>query len=1033
MGMVRRRAGMVAGIVLAWCACASALDPSLDISQYSHTAWKVRDGFFRSGISSIAQTPDGYLWLGTQFGLLRFDGVRAVPWQPPAAEQLPSNYIHSLLVSRDGTLWIGTREGLTSWKDGKLTVYPELAHHTTYALLEDDDGAIWAPTEVLGVSPMQPSLCAVQRGRAQCYGQGDFRAPIGWLYEDSRRNLWVGGADGLWRWRPGPPRRYQTSRVHRVVEADNGVLIVAEPDGLKQLVNGEIEKYPLPGIGFQFTSSRLLRSSDGSLWIGTFESGLIHLHQGRVDWFTKSDGLSGTYIVSIFEDREGNVWVGTNDGLDRFRGLAVPAMTSEQGLDDVTYSVVAARDGSVWFGSASGVSRWKDGQTTLYYKPNTKKPNLPPQPGSSRNGTQMVNNSGLPGPALSIFQEHAGQIWMTTEKGVVRWDGRQFVHLNGVPCLRVYAMAEDPQNTVWISDVNEGLFGVSSEGKIEKIPWSSLGHSDYALAMAGDPRQGGLWLGFARNGLAYWKDGQVRASYTTADGLGKGAIRQLRFGSRGTLWAATEGGLNRIKNGHVTTLTSKNGLPCDTVHWSIEDDDHNVWLYMPCGLVRIARSELDAWVSNPKHSVHSDAFDISDGVRLAPALGGWGPHVAKSLDGRIWFPTAGGVGVIDPHHLAFNKLRPPVHIEQITADHQTYNVTSDANGKVYLPPLIRDLEVDYTALSLVAPEKVLFRYKLEGWDRDWQDAGTRRQAFYSNLPPGNYSFHVKACNNSGVWNEGGATLGLNIAPAYYQTRWFLALCIAGALAGLYLLHLRRERQVAEQVRVRMEERLAERERIARDLHDTLLQSVQGLILKFTGIVKRMPREDPVRQEMDRALDRADEALSEGRDRVRSLRSSAESSSELPAAFQRVAEETASSRTVTFKTVVEGVARKLHPVVLEESFCIGREALVNAFSHSGGDHVEVEITYDSRQFRLRVRDDGRGVDPAVVASGARSDHWGLPGMRERARKIGGQLELWSRPGSGTEVELTVPAATAYQDLGPKSKKGWFRQSSATIGE
>jgi signal transduction histidine kinase len=333
--------------------------------------------------------------------------------------------------------------------------------------------------------------------------------------------------------------------------------------------------------------------------------------------------------------------------------------------------------------------------------------------------------------------------------------------------------------------------------------------------------------------------------------------------------------------------------------------------------------------------------------------------------------------------------------------------------------LTRDLHIGDTSPSFLIPQKVKFRYRLDGHDLDWQDADTRRQAFYTDLGPGKYRFRVIACNNDGVWNEAGAAVEFSILPTFYQTTWFLALCIASTLTVLYLLYLLRLRQVAQHVRGRMETRLAERERIARDLHDTLLQGVQGLILKVHAGLRQIPTEVPGRQTIEKALDYGDQVVAEGRDRVRDLRSTA-GLSDLSLAFQRVADEMRQDSSASVKTVVEGTKRELHPVVLEESYSIGREALVNALSHSEGQHVEVGIIYDPKQFRLRVRDDGRGIEPKILEKGSREGHWGLQGMRERAEKIGGQLEFWSRPGTGTEVELTVPAKTAYRSSAAKNK-------------
>ena len=340
-------------------------------------------------------------------------------------------------------------------------------------------------------------------------------------------------------------------------------------------------------------------------------------------------------------------------------------------------------------------------------------------------------------------------------------------------------------------------------------------------------------------------------------------------------------------------------------------------------------------------------------------------------------------------------------------------MSSPSGEQLRLPPLARDLEIDYTALSLVAPEKIRFRYKLEGYDSDWQDAGNRRQAFYTNLPPRNYRFRVMACNNNGVWNETGTLLDFSIAPAYYQTTWFRIAFGVIFLLVLGAIYQMRVRQVARQVRGRMEERLDEREKIARDLHDTLLQSVQGLILKFHAVAIKMPAGSEGREALEKTLDHADDVLTEGRNRLRSLRATSTPMGGLPIAFKQVAEETPNSNGAVFKTVVEGRILELHPMVREESFCIGREAIVNALKHSEGRHVEVEIIYDRRQFSLRVRDDGRGIDRKIIAEG-RPDHWGLRGMKERTRKIGGQLNFWSRPDTGTEVELTIPGRDGLRE-------------------
>lgn len=986
-------------LLLACCPLAFALNPELDVSQYAHTSWKSRDGFPKSEITSIAQTHDGYLWLGTEFGLFRFDGVKHIQWRPPGNQELPSNFIFNVLVARDGTLWIGTAKGVASWKDGKLTHYPDLAGRYIFKILEDREGTIW----VSGGAVTAGRLCAIRNSGVQCAGDdGSLGRAVFNLYEDGKGNLWVGVKDGLWRWKPGSPTFFslpgEPDGIQCFGEDTDGTLLVGWNGGIHRFIDGKTEAYTIPGRTGQVRARRLLRDRDGSLWIGTFNEGLLHVHRGRTDAFGFSHGLSGESADTLFEDREGNIWVATGAGLDRFRDFVVAAFSVNRGLSSPRIqSVLSDRDGSIWIATRTSLNRWHGGQITVVA------PTL-------QNGKTLVPNS--------LFQDNAGRVWVSSPFGLGYLDNARFVSVSTVPGA-VTAMAQDTAGDVWIANEHVALLQVRGGNVVQQLPWSSFGRSDHVSAMSADTSQGGLWLGFSLGGIVSYGDGQARKSYTTADGLIGGRVNDLRVDPDGTLWIATEGGVSRLKNGRFTTLTTRNGLPCEGVHWLQEDDARSVWLYTPCGLLRVPRSELDAWATavdrdvNAIPTVAATVFDISDGVQSLAAANHFSPQVAKATDGKLWFVGGdGGVNVVDPNHLSFNKLPPPVHIDQLIADRKTYDPSG--GGLVRLPPLIRDLQIDFTALSLVAPEKIRFRYKLEGRDTDWQEVTDRRQVFYNDLPPGDYRFRVIAANNNGVWNETGTYVDFQIAAAYYQTAWFRILAVVVFLLALAALYQLRLRQVARVVRARMEERLEERERIARDLHDTLLQSVQGLILKFHAVSKQIPADLPAHAALEKTLDHADEVLAEGRDSIRNLRVHSASLSDLPAAFVSVAEETSQGRDAIFKTVVEGRVRELHPLVLEECYCIGREAIINALSHSEGQHVEAEIAYDARQFRLRVRDDGRGIEPKILEDGGRAGHWGLQGMRERAEKIGGQLRFWSRPETGTEVELTVPGSTAYRD-------------------
>jgi ligand-binding sensor domain-containing protein len=995
-------------IILALAGPALAVDPDLFISQYGHRAWRIRDGYFPGPLTSVTQTKDGYLWIGTQSGLIRFDGVRFEPWHPPEAARLPSQRIFGLLGASDGGLWIGTDTGLAEWKEGKLSVYATTGRFG--AIAEDRDGTIWAG-HTRSINQLPP-LCRFANGEFRCFGRGE-GLPflwIGTLHVDARGTLWVGGDGGVCSWKsnraecspiPGLEKFTDKYGILAVSSDSAGSLWVgAGAMGILHLVSGRWQRDSALPVGME--SESMLLDRHGSLWIGSARQGLLRIGRSGVQTFGSADGLSSDYVTRLYEDSEGNIWVASNAGLDEFRNLSVTTITKREGSEDWVTSVTALHDGGVWMGTHGGLVRLTNGKSVTY------------RPAD-----------GLPGNELSSLLECSdGRLWFGIDDGLAWLEHGRFFRLampDGSPVGVVRAMAEDRDGSLWIGTTNpqHALVRVKKAVADEVMPAARFG-GDQISALAADP-SGGLWLGLAKSGLVRFNDNPSQLN-TVSSTFKSGGVRNIFLDSDG-LWAATTDGLALLKDGHLVSLTVQNGLPCDDIEAAIKSNDDSLWLKTTCGLIRIPPPEWRGWLNDPKSPVHVRLYDALDGAQAG--VNPFTPRVTKSIDGRLWFSTEnGGVQVVNPGSLYDNLVVPPVHVLQIVANGNTY----DSSKTIRLPPLTKDLEIAYTALSFTIPEKVRFRYKLEGMDTDWQDAGTRRQAFYTNLKPGRYRFRVTACNNDGLWNESGAASEFSIVPAFFQTTWFMALCgaaAAGILWVCYLFHLRR---VAGEIRGRMEERLSERERIARELHDTLLQSIQGLILKFHAVAKQIPRDEPARETMEKALDRADQVLGEGRDRVRNLRDSVESIGNLSAAFKRVAEESAHNGNADYKSVVEGGTRDLHPLVLEEAYSIGREAIVNAFRHSEGLHVEVEIAYDENQFRVRVRDDGRGIHPDTIEKGGREDHWGLLGMRERALRIGGHLEIWSRPETGTEVELKVPATTAYRSAGTKSKWFWFGRTS-----
>jgi len=992
-----------------------ALNPSLDVRQYAHNAWTTRDGFALGNIYAMAQTPDGYLWFGTEFGLFRFDGIRSVHWQPPAGEHLPDNNINSLLAGSDGTLWIGTFVGLASLRNGKLTLYPEFNRRFVESLFEDHEGTIWAGALF---SPNSPNglLCALRPGNVQCYGaDGALGIAVPGIREDHAGNLWVLAQSGLWRWKPGPPQHYTTTPVEvtdLTTNAGGKPLLAIRGSGLMDLRGEKVEPYPIRGpnnskellADHDVDANKLLKDRDGGLWIGTVQHGLIHIHDGKTDVFTQTDGLSGDIVLSLLEDREGNIWVATTGGLDRFRALSVTTLSVKQGLSsDATQSVLAAKDGSIWIGTLEGLTKLNDRTTTVLRK-----------------------DHGLPEDAVqSLYQDEQGRIWMATDYGFGYLQNGRFVSVDALHSEQkhlLHFITGDKAGNIWISE-HQNLLHLLDGRLIEKIPWPKLGHPESAEVLLAGTEPGSVWVGFWSGGdVVYLENGQIRSSFTQANGLGKGHIADLQFGRDGALWASTQdGGLSRIKDGRVTTLSTRNGLPCDTIHWSIEDDDQSLWLYTACGLVRIMRREVDAWIADPNRKVANTVWDAADGVRLrSSAATSFGPRVSKSSDGKLWFLTGVGVQVVDPRHLATNELPPPVHIEQIIADHNTYwqNLKGETISQIHLPPLVHDLTIDFTAPSLVAPEKVHFKYMLTGQDVDWREVVDDRKVQYSNLAPGTYRFRVIASNNSGIWNEQGDTIELSVAPAYYQTNWFLAVCAAGVMLLLWGVYQLRVRQLRQELSIGLEAKIGERTRIARELHDTLLQSFHGLLFRFQAARNLLPgRPEEAIQSLDNAIARAEQALDEGRQSIQQLRSVPCSDKDLDETLVATGLELASSLAggdpPQFEVIVEGERRALIPIRKEEVLRIAQESLQNAFRHAHAHRIEAEIRYGNDAFRLIVRDDGRGIDPQVLRDGRRPGHWGMPGMLERAREIGASLEFWSEAGAGTEVRLTLPAMIAYE--------------------
>jgi signal transduction histidine kinase/ligand-binding sensor domain-containing protein len=991
-------------LVALFCPTVAGLSPARKISQYGHNIWRIQDGYLPAPAEALAQTADGYLWIGTAAGLVRFDGVRFLPWASPKGEKLPSDQIHSLLGTSDGSLWIGTAKGLARWKDGILTTYKNLTT-SIWDIVEGHDGDIWIVRwdTVDGRGP----LCRI-RDSDHCFGRNDgipLENATG-LALDSAGDFWISGNQGLCKWKPGSPSLYLRDQAAfgyligvrglSVLNESHAWIGLQQPDGnvqLQEFEQGKWKGHPLPKAqGPPPSTNVLFRDRSGALWIGTARDGVFRTVGDKTDHFSSVDGLSSDSVLRFFQDREGTLWVATTRGIDSFRDLPVVSYSIKEGMpSDVLSTIVASHDDGVWIGGAEALSFLKRGELSVFRR-----------------------NRGLPGRDITTMSEdRRGRLWIGVDSSLVVLDRGSFVQIqkpDGDSLGIVLGIAEDAAGNEWAMTSGK-LFRIENL-KVRK----QISLPQECFSIVGDSKEG-VWLGCMNGDVSHYygdrSDIFPRVSPTH--------IRQLLPDASGGLWVVTDDALMWWNNNASATMTIRNGLPCGESYAVVKDEAGALWIYARCGLLSIAASELTRWHQNPSVQLKVEVLDVYDGAQ--PGITLLQPQATRSLDGRLWFVNNNLVQALDPRNWPRNALAPNVVVERITAKDVNYLVQ---RAPLNLPALIRNLEIDYTALSFVVPQKVRFRYQLEGRDTSWQEAGVRRQAFYTDLAPGSYRFRVIACNNDGVWNQDGATVDFVVAAAWYQTSWFHASCAAAFFLMLWAIYQFRIFQLRRQFAIGLEARVNERTRIARELHDTLLQSLHGVLMSFQRADNLLPdRPMEAKQRLGSAIDQAAHAITESRDAVQGLRSSTRVANDLALAIRTLGEELAAKQTSEdppmFDVAVEGTSRDLNPILRDDVYRIAGEAMRNAFEHAQARRVEVELHYDKHGLRLHVRDDGKGIDPEILRNQGRSGHFGVQGMRERAKLAGGRLEIWSKLDSGTEVELSIPASIAYVAFGRRESK------------
>ncbi len=966
--------------------------PTRPIHQLAHRTWAAQDGA-PTEIRLLAQTGDGYLWLGTVSGLVRFDGVRFVPFQPRGNDSLPTAGVRALMGARDGTLWIAWETGAVSHLvDGRLTSYgvkDGLA--PVFQLAESSRGEVVAGTEA--------GLARLVNGRWKDVGSE-------WGFPGTEaRALWFDRSDALWVettdrivYRPsGAPGfldpDWPLSRVAYQAEfaqAADGTIWFAEMARSAHTLRRVGETTPVSEV--KVGAFSLLIDRKGSLWVGSRGDGLRRVRDPskirgvavaqfgpEAEQFTETDGLLSNVIWDLLEDREGDIWVASDRGLERFREGSLVPYTTRGGLRP--RGVFASRDSSVWIAAFATKEITRIGPR-------------------GRDGVHEP-----PCWCYRMAQDSSGGIWAFEDTMVVRFDGLKprRVRLEGPRLLAVDAMAIDPSGTVWLTDQAVGLARIVHNRLDPVAPAAEMGRF---TALFADHR-GRIWVGSSSKVVLY--DHGELSVFGAAEGVKAGQITDLYEDRAGTIWAVGAGGIHKFEDGRFRTLPEHQALPGRAVFGITEDNSGAWWLASRAGLLRLEQGELARAFADTGYTLQYRVFDRLDGLPGAIAMTKL-PVLTRTADGRIWVGADEGVAVIDPRNLGRYDAPLPVLVETVRI-HGRELAPSDVAA---VPAGTSDLEIDYTATALSSAERIQFRYRLEGVDTTWREVGTRRRAYYTGLGPGSYRFLVSANSGDGHWYTTGASWSFRVLPAWYQTGWFRALVILliGGLGGLvvFLIQRRRHGRAQAELKHQYEIAMAERARIADDLHDTLLQGFAGVNLQLTAAELALPEHPEVAAAtLARVQHLTEESLREARERIWEMRETAAASDDLAAALEMLARDRTVGMPIAVVVTTSGSPGRLPRSLGDAAFRIGREAIVNVVRHAGASRIEIHLDFRESTFGLEVRDDGRGLSSIEADEARKRGHFGLGGMRDRAIHLGGRCEVRPRPGGGTIVALQLPLA------------------------
>jgi signal transduction histidine kinase/ligand-binding sensor domain-containing protein len=941
---------LVAALLLGLGPACHALQPTTPLADYGRQSWVMENGLPQNTVHALAQTPDGFIWLGTEAGLVRFDGNTFSVFDASSTPALPSGDIRCLLVASDGALWVGTSSGLARWKDGAVRVYTTANGLPSNSIrsLGLLDGVVAATTENGEVTVNGNQVLPVANNKLTSLDANQEPAfsaqlPTGAHVQATNTTveLMLPGRDVYWH----VGKELPGSRIQALLADREGSVWIGTNGGLVRWVNGKLEKLPVTDPLASASILSMLEDREGNLWVGTETGGLDILRDQRFRDIGSREGLSSDNTTTVVEDHAGTLWVGTNGGgLDALRrdandGFSVKTYTVRDGmLSDVILSLAPAPNGDVWVGTPDGLNVIRHGQVDSF-----------------------TSADGLPDDFVrSLLVDADGSLWIGTRRGLTHWmDAPTGTHMEtytqatGLGSDLVGAMARDSRGNLWVATL-AGLSRIGGKGTHSAI-----------------------------------------TNFTTADGLSSNVVTALLPRGQGTVVIGTQDHGWNLWDGAKFSAPKDNKLAETSIHAILEDSSNHLWFATDNGIARCdctMTADCSHWVE----------FGPADGLRSRETATNSHPSAWRTRDGRLWLATPKGLVEVDPAHFPINTIPPPVALERFAVD-DVDQALHDA-GPLQIQAGHVHFQFDYAGLSYTAPQKVRYRYMLDGFDHHWTDAGTRRNAYYTNIPPGQYTFRVQAANNDGLWNTEGAALKFELKPHFYQTFWFYVLLAAG-IAGLVVLLLRRRLLLAER---EFSAVLGERNRIAREIHDTLAQGYVGISVQLEVLAEllRHNKVDAAQKQLDTTRGHVREGLADARQSIWALRSQDSGEKTLPVKLRRMTEQ-AGGHGVQASFGVYGAYRSMSPGTEREFLRVAQEAIHNVKKHAGAEHLFVQLEYGQAEVALEVRDDGRGFEAGEEPESP-SGHYGLTGMRERAAAIGGTLEVSSEPGTGTTVRLKAPA-------------------------